>query len=567
MSKNIDQIFVANPITSNASTDLMYFGQSPYGAGNDAAMTFANFSAQFGSPVTPAALTRTNDTNVTVTLGGSPSSALLQATSLTLGWAGQLALTRGGTNASLTASNGGVVYSTASALAILAGTATANLPLLSGVTAAPAWGAFALSLGGALTTAGAVTTVGAFGVTFTFTNTTAVTFPTSGTLATTSQIPTGAALTETNDTNVTLTLGGSPTTALVNAASITVGWTGTLSGTRGGTGVNNGASTITLGGSLVTSGAFASTFTMTNTTSVTFPTSGTLATTTQLPTPAALTSGNDTNVTLTLGGTPSTALLQAASVTAGWTGTLAGSRGGLGAAITASNGGIYYSTASNGALLSGTATANQVLLSGSTAAPAWSTATYPATTTVSQLLYSSSANTVAGLVTTNRAALSTNSTGVPTWLALTDGQLVVGSSAGSPAAATLAAGTGISITNASNSITIANTGGTAFVWNDVSGTTQTAAGNNGYIISNASQTTVTIPATIAEGQVIGIAGKGAAGWILQANTGQTIHYGSSATSSAGSLTSTNLWDSVQIVCVTANTTFSVITSQGNLTPA
>ena len=29
------------------------------------------------------------------------------------------------------------------------------------------------------------------------------------------------------DTNVTLTLGGSPTTALLNAASITVGWSGT----------------------------------------------------------------------------------------------------------------------------------------------------------------------------------------------------------------------------------------------------------------------------------------------------------------------------------------------------
>lgn len=106
-----------------------------------------------------------------------------------------------------------------------------------------------------------------------------------------------------------------------------------------------------------------------------------------------------------------------------------------------------------------------------------------------------------------------------------------------------------------------------FVWNDVSGTSQAAVGNNGYIISNSGQTTVTIPATIAEGKVIGIAGKGAAGWILQANTGQTIHYGSSASSSAGSLTSTNLYDSVQIVCVTANTTFVVIASQGNLTVA
>lgn len=47
-----------------------------------------------------------------------------------------------------------------------------------------------------------------------------------------------------------------------------------LSGGSGGTGVNNGNSTITLGGSLITSGAFATTITTTATTSVTLPTSG-----------------------------------------------------------------------------------------------------------------------------------------------------------------------------------------------------------------------------------------------------------------------------------------------------
>jgi hypothetical protein len=47
---------------------------------------------------------------------------------------------------------------------------------------------------------------------------------------------TGAALTKTDDTNVTLTLGGTPASALVNAASLTLGWTGQLSIARGGTG-------------------------------------------------------------------------------------------------------------------------------------------------------------------------------------------------------------------------------------------------------------------------------------------------------------------------------------------
>jgi len=50
---------------------------------------------------------------------------------------------------------------------------------------------------------------------------------------------TGAALTKTDDTNVTLTLGGTPATALNRAASITVGWTGTLAASRGGTGISS----------------------------------------------------------------------------------------------------------------------------------------------------------------------------------------------------------------------------------------------------------------------------------------------------------------------------------------
>jgi len=48
-------------------------------------------------------------------------------------------LADGGTNASLTASNGGIVYSTATAMAILSGTATAGQLLQSGASAAPTW--------------------------------------------------------------------------------------------------------------------------------------------------------------------------------------------------------------------------------------------------------------------------------------------------------------------------------------------------------------------------------------------------------------------------------------------
>lgn len=51
-----------------------------------------------------------------------------------------------------------------------------------------------------------------------------------------SDIASGAALTKMDDTNVTLTLGGSAPSALLAAASITVGWSGALAAGRGGTG-------------------------------------------------------------------------------------------------------------------------------------------------------------------------------------------------------------------------------------------------------------------------------------------------------------------------------------------
>jgi len=85
----------------------------------------------------------------------------------------------------------------------------------------------------------------------------------------------------------------------------------------------------------------------------------------------------------------------------------------VGNAITPNVGGIAYSTADRLAVLAGTATASQMLQSGASAAPTWSTATWPATTTINQLLYSTSANTVAGLTAANNGTLITSAGGVP----------------------------------------------------------------------------------------------------------------------------------------------------------
>jgi hypothetical protein len=240
-----------------------------------------------------------------VTISGGTTGLTTNGSSATLNLTGILKLINGGTNAGLTASNGGIVWSNATQMQILAGTATANLPLLSGSTATPAWGSFALSLGGALTTAGAHTLSGAFASTFTFTNTTTVTFPTSGTLATTAQIPA-------------------------------------------------------------------------------FP--------------------------------------------------LSLANGGTNANLTASNGGIFYSTATAGAILAGTATAQQLLMSGASTTPQWSTTTYPLTNAINTIMYASSANVQGVIAAANSGVLVTSSAGVPSILAAgTTGQMLQASTSGTPA--------------------------------------------------------------------------------------------------------------------------------------
>jgi hypothetical protein len=73
-------------------------------------------------------------------------------------------------------------------------------------------------------------------------------------------------------------------------------WQGTIiDPTYGGTGVNNGAKTITLGGNFATSGAYAATLTLTAGTNVTLPTTGTLATLAGTETFSNKTFSNTTN--------------------------------------------------------------------------------------------------------------------------------------------------------------------------------------------------------------------------------------------------------------------------------
>jgi len=87
---NISTSMATNKLIGRGTAGTGVFEEITLGSGLSLTGTTLNASAV----ITPAALTKTDDTNVTLTLGGSPSTALLQATSLTLGWTGTLADSR-----------------------------------------------------------------------------------------------------------------------------------------------------------------------------------------------------------------------------------------------------------------------------------------------------------------------------------------------------------------------------------------------------------------------------------------------------------------------------------------
>jgi hypothetical protein len=80
---------------------------------------------------------------------------------------------------------------------------------------------------------------------------------------------------------------------------------------------------------------------------------------------------------------------------------------------TSNNGTLVTSSTGVPSILAGPGTTGQIFQSNAAAAPSFSTASYPSTTTVNQILYSSSANTVVGLATGNSGVLITSAGGVP----------------------------------------------------------------------------------------------------------------------------------------------------------
>lgn len=175
--------------------------------------------------------------------------------------------------------------------------------------------------------------------------------------------------------------------------------------------------------------------------------------------------------------------------------------------------------------------------------------------------------TFLALTPTNSSSIVVSSAGVVSYAAMTNGQLIIGNTGGTPTAATLTAGTGISIANAGGSITISSSSG-ATSWTVVTGTSQAMVVDSGYISNNAGLVTLTLPPTAAVGSIIQVQGLGAGGWQIAQNALQVINIGSAVTTIGitGFLASTNQYDSLTLLCVVANTTWTVLGGpQGNIT--
>lgn len=180
--------------------------------------------------------------------------------------------------------------------------------------------------------------------------------------------------------------------------------------------------------------------------------------------------------------------------------------------------------------------------------------------------------TGATTLTAHGVLLGEGTSAVVATTAGTNGQVLLGSTGADPAFGTLTSTTGVTFTGGAASLAI-NISGGGFSANSVAGTTQALSVQNSYIANNAGATVFTLPATAAVGSMILICGGtgNSAGWAIAQNAGQTIHKGdgtSSTTGVTGTATSVaNADASMLLMCVTANTDFTILYSNATITLA
>jgi len=164
-----------------------------------------------------------------------------------------------------------------------------------------------------------------------------------------------------------------------------------------------------------------------------------------------------------------------------------------------------------------------------------------------------------GIQVANSAANGVDST------ALSNGQVLIGSTGNAPVAATISAGAGISVSTGAGSLTISATGGGGgFTWNEINGSitpTVTAVVGNGYILKNSP--TLTLPANFAVGQSVYVVFEVNGGMTIAAATGDIIwaaDRGGFANSVITGIVSAGGWTGVWLIGVVTNSEWAVIAS-------
>lgn len=108
--------------------------------------------------------------------------------------------------------------------------------------------------------------------------------------------------------------------------------------------------------------------------------------------------------------------------------------------------------------------------------------------------------------------------------------------------------------------------GSIVKWNIVSGTSQQMVPWNAYTANNAGLVTLTLPASAKAGTEIEVSGLGAGGWTIAQNASQLIHFNASVTTTGvgGSLSSLTQYNAVTLRCVVDSTTWVVTSNVGTL---
>lgn len=107
--------------------------------------------------------------------------------------------------------------------------------------------------------------------------------------------------------------------------------------------------------------------------------------------------------------------------------------------------------------------------------------------------------------------------------------------------------------------------GEGITWNKIS-SSQSLVVNNGYFCVGGGALSLALPATSAVGNVIDINLNGSTSFTVTQAAGQQILLGnlSSTSGVTGTLASTQQGDTVRMICLTANLTWVVFASMGNL---